>query len=92
MVIKCPWCGTEYVPSELFNPTDLEGKPESILKDALGKVIFVDYPEGYSPEQTTKYVCDTCNKPFLVEPTVSYKVKKEASELDFSDTSASLID
>lgn len=62
-----------------------------MLRDALGKVVLADYEEGYSPEQAAKYVCDYCNKPFVVEPTVSYKVKKEAEELDFSSDTTSLI-
>lgn len=92
LLIKCPYCGWEYVPAELFNPTDLEGKPEDLLKDNLGKVLYVDYHKNYSPCQVTRYICDGCGKPFVVEPTVTYKVKKEAKELDFSTTTSSLLD
>ena len=41
--IKCPHCGYEYVPAEIFMPTDIEGKPDSIVKDVLGKVLYAEY-------------------------------------------------
>jgi len=73
-------------------PTDLEGKPDSVIKDALGKVLYADYPDGYNPGETTHFYCEGCGKPFVVEPTVSYKIRKESEELDFSSTTASLLD
>ena len=73
-------------------PGDLVGKPDSIVRDALGKIIYQDYPEGETPTQSESFVCDECGKPFVVEPVISYKVKKEDEALDFSDPYSSLID
>ena len=91
-MIKCPHCGTEYAPAEIFLPNDLTGTPAQVVRDACGKVIFIDYPEEDTPVTTTQYICDNCGKAFRVEPVISYKVKKEAEEFDFSETSTSLLD
>ena len=98
-VIKCPHCGYEYIPSEIFYPGDLiGGRTESLVRDALGKILYLEYAESkytegrsLEPCQPEQYICDSCEKPFVVEPVVSYKVKKEIEELDFSNNSVSLL-
>lgn len=91
VVIKCPHCGWEYAPAEIFMPGDLIGKPDSVVRDALGKVLYIDYPEDEQPLTSEQFVCENCGKPFVVEPTVGYKVKKETEELDFTEDTVSLI-
>lgn len=91
-VIKCPHCQYGYAPAELFHPDDFAGRPTSVLRDALGKILYQEYKEGYEPAMATTYICDGCGKQFIVEPQVSYKTRKEAEELDFSNTSVSLLD
>ena len=73
-------------------PGELVGEPENVIRDALGKIIYQDFDEENEPCQVEHYVCDECGKPFIVEPVVSYKVKKEDEQLDFSNLSASLLD
>lgn len=90
-VIKCPYCGHQYVPAEIMMPIDFIGKPNTVLRDALGKIIYQDYVEDYEPSQKETYICDSCNHQFIVEPVVTYKVRKEAEELDFQETSVSLL-
>ena len=51
-----------------------------------------EYDEGNEPAQVGHYVCDGCGKPFIVEPVIMYKVKKEEEAKDFSELSASLLD
>ena len=92
VVIKCPHCGYEYVPAEIFMPGDIAGTPDSVIRDALGKTIYVDYVEGEEPLTSEEYVCDNCGHSFIVEPVVQYKVKKQVEELDFGESSVSLID
>lgn len=92
LIITCPHCGAQYVASEIFMPGDLEGKTETVIKDALNKVIYQEYEEDSEPCQAEHYVCDHCNKPFIVEPTISFKVRKEEEQLDFSEQSVSLLD
>jgi len=91
-IIKCPHCGYEYAPSEVFLPGELIGRSDSVIKDALGKILYIDYDEGEEPEQVEHFECEGCGKPFIVEATVTYKTKPEEEELDFSDTSVSLLD
>lgn len=91
-VIKCPHCGYEYIPSEIFYPGDLiGGRTESLVRDALGKILYLEYAEDNKPLQSEQYICDSCDKPFVVEPVISYKVKKEIEELDFSNDTVSLL-
>mgnify|MGYP006896766191 CR=1 FL=1 len=68
------------------------GKPETVIKDALGKIIYQEYDEDDEPCQIEHYCCDNCGKSFVVEPTVTYKVRKEDEALDFSSESSSLLD
>lgn len=91
LVIKCPHCGCEYHPAEIFTAISLTGKPSDIIKDCLGKVIYVDYEKGRELDLVEHFVCELCEKPFQIEATVSYKVKEEKEELDFSNQEVSLI-
>jgi DNA-directed RNA polymerase subunit RPC12/RpoP len=88
--IKCPHCGWEYDPAEIMMPSDFLGRPESLIKDALGKILHLSYIDDQEPNQTESFICDGCGRQFIVEPQVTYKVKKEAEELDFTQTSVSL--
>lgn len=87
--IMCPHCHAQYHPSEIFLPGSFTGKPENVIKDALGKVLYVDYAE--EPTLVEHFECEECGKPFVIEATVSYKAKEEAEELDFSTESVSLL-
>lgn len=91
-VITCPHCGAQYAPAEIFMPGDLIGKPETVIRDALNKIIYQDFDEEDEPCSAEHYICDHCGKAFVVEPVVSYKVKKEDESLDFSEQSVSLLD
>lgn len=89
-IIKCPHCGYEYDAAEIMMSSDFIGKPESLIRDALGKILHLEYEEGKEPLQSETYICDGCNRQFVVEPQVTYKVRKEAEELDFTNSSVSL--
>ena len=90
--ITCPHCGRQYTPADIFMPGDLIGKPETVIHDALGKIIYVEYEDENEPVSETRYYCDECDKPFIVEAVVTYKVRKEEEALDFSEQSVSLLD
>ena len=90
-VIKCPHCGYEMIPAEIFYPDSLLGTPKTIVRDALGKIIYLEYEANSEPCQPEKYFCDACEKPFIVEPILTFKVKKEAEELDFTETYVSIL-
>lgn len=70
ILIKCPYCGAEYVPSEIFYPEDFLPDVDSIVKDENGKII------GYnstSMNLTEEYCCDICGHTFTSFAEVSFK-------------------
>ena len=90
---KCPHCGAQYLPGEVYMPGALIGQPEDVVKDSLGKIIYEDYyTETREPDMTESFICDYCDKPFVVEATVTYKTREEAPEKDFSTQYVSLLD
>ena len=91
-IIKCPRCGAEYLAGEIYMPGSLIGQPTDVVKDSLGKIIYVDYePEEKQPDMIESYICDYCNKPFIIEATITYKTREEAPERDFSSKYVSLL-
>lgn len=91
-IIKCPHCGYEYHPSEIFFPNDFFGKPDSLIKDAIGKILYVDYKDDQAPSFQEHFECENCEKPFIINASVSYSTAKESEEQDFSNPYVSLLD
>ena len=92
-VIRCPHCGSEYLPGEIYLPGSLIGQPDDVIRDSLGKIIYEDYStEDREPCSTEHFVCEYCEKPFVVEATVTYKAQEEAPEKDFTTKYVSLLD
>lgn len=89
--IECPHCHAQYLPEEIFVRGAFIGKSKDIVKDALGKILYSDYEEGKEPDFGEKFICDYCNKPFLINATVEYKTTEEAEELDFSEEYVTLL-
>jgi hypothetical protein len=92
-LVKCPHCGAEYLPGEVYMPGSLVGQPDEVVKDSLGKIIYEDYytPEC-EPDMIEHFTCEYCDKPFIVEAIVTYKTREEAPEVDFKNQYVSLID
>lgn len=78
-VITCPVCGQQYLPSEIFFPNDLLGKPTEIIKDTSGKI---DFFLGENPDFTETYICDNCGTELSVTANISYKVDTIAEKFD----------
>jgi len=92
-VIRCPHCGAEYLPGEIYMPGSLIGQPDDIVKDAVGKIIYEDYStEAREPDMIEHFICEFCDKPFVIEATTTYKSMKEAPEADFSTQYVPLLD
>ena len=69
-VIKCPHCGCEYLPAEVFYPKYLLGKPFNIIRDEEGTIL------GYNGEEADPietFECEHCNKKFKVEVVMTFK-------------------
>ena len=71
-VIKCPTCGYEYLPAEIYYPDDFLGKPTNIVKDTNGKIIGFN---GIKMNDTETYKCDNCLTLFEVVSTTNFVSK-----------------
>lgn len=77
-IIRCPVCGQEYLPAELFMPSDFLGEPTEIVKRRDG---VIDFYFGERPTFETEYCCDSCSSYFKVKAKVSFEA---TAEDDFS--------
>jgi hypothetical protein len=91
-IIKCPHCGAQYLPAEIYMPEAFLGRPEDLVKDSLGKILYEDYQEGREPDMIEHFTCEYCDKPFVIEATITYKSMEEEPEKDFSTQYVSLLD
>ena len=92
-LIKCPHCGAEYLPGEIYMPNSIIGQPDEVVKDSLGKIIYEDYyTADREPNLIESFVCEYCDKPFIIEAIVTYKTKDEMPERNFKEQYVSLID
>jgi hypothetical protein len=74
-------------------PGSLIGQPDEVIRDAFGKIIYDDYySELRKPDYVEHFVCEKCERPFVVEATVTYRTKEEVAEKDFTTQYVSLID
>lgn len=69
-IIKCPYCGYEYLPAEIFYPKTFLGEPYNIIRDENG--VILGY-QGTDMNTLENYSCDNCSKQFSVESCVSFK-------------------
>ena len=72
-------------------PGALIGQPDDLVKDSLGKILYEDYQEGKEPNLIEHYICDYCDKPFIVEASITYKTMAEEPEKDFTTQYVSLL-
>lgn len=71
-VIKCPTCGYEYLPAEIYLPNEFLGKPKNIMRTTEGKIIGFD---GIKMNDTETYKCDNCLSSFEVVSTTNFVSK-----------------
>lgn len=68
-IIKCPHCGAEYLPSEIYIPSDFLPKFDDLVKDENGKIVAVyEHPMNLNEE----YTCDYCGHRFAVKAQVEF--------------------
>lgn len=70
--IKCPKCGAEYLPAEIFLPQDFLGYQTKIIRDE-GELLGYD---GEDPQfkVSEEYECYECDTKFKVTATLSFKI------------------
>ena len=74
-IIKCPHCGAEYLPSEIYIPNSLLGKQFDIYKDAEG---HIETFFGDDMDLVESYRCDFCNKKFIVNAIIKFNTSSAA--------------
>ena len=62
--IKCPKCGYEYLPAEVFFAETLLGKPEKIIRSAEGNI---ELYTGEEPSFQEEWICDKCNAALIID-------------------------
>ena len=80
--IKCPYCGREYFPSEIYYPNEFFGNPGEIIRD-LDTGSILDYT-GTDMNLSEEYICDNCGKSFKVTATISFETSID-NDSDFSE-------
>jgi predicted RNA-binding Zn-ribbon protein involved in translation (DUF1610 family) len=76
--IKCPHCGFEYMPAEIYYPDSFLGKPMDISRDDSGKI---DFYTGHNMDLNEEFECPNCGCHFEIN-----------CKVDFSTTVISLSD
>lgn len=78
--VKCPKCGREYLPSEIFIPKSFFGAPDFIKRDINGAI---ENFTGTSMDTDELYCCDNCNTSFKVTTKISFDTEINV-ETDFN--------
>lgn len=78
LIIRCPYCGAEYVPSEIFYPEDFL-PPLEAVKDAEGHIVGAS---GDAMNLAEEFVCEHCDHAFRAVATFSFAAEK-VEEHDF---------
>ena len=69
ITIKCPHCGTEYLPEEIYVPTGFFGHPVDIERSYDGKIeSFL----GKSLDTKESYRCDSCGNTFNIDAQIKF--------------------
>lgn len=80
--IKCPRCGREYLPVEIYLPHEFFGRPTLIERDGVtGKITNI---YGSDMDLNEQYVCDKCNTPFRVNAKIQFNTTEE-SKYNFNE-------
>ena len=80
-VIKCPKCGYEYLPGEIFIGNAFVGRPTDISRTFDGKILYFD---GTTMDTEETYICDHCGAPLKLHAEVTFRANVD-SKRDFSN-------
>lgn len=73
LIIKCPYCGAEYIPSELYYPEDFLPNVKDMVKDENENIIAYT---GNIMNLVEEYTCDKCGHTFKVIAEIKFKTEK----------------
>ena len=80
--IRCPYCGLEYLPAEVYYPEDFLGTPSNIIKTQEGDILGFD---GNDMNTTETYCCDNCGKTFTVDASITFRTTPVETVFDDDD-------
>lgn len=80
-IVKCPKCGYEYLPAEIFVPKSFLGSPKYVVRKESGAIDFYD---GESMNTHEEYICDNCGINFEIEADITF-TSSYNEKLDFDD-------
>ena len=83
-ILKCPVCGEEYLPGEIFYPKYIIGNPKNIIKNDSGKI---EYWEDEDLVNTESYICDKCNTALKFNVNIDYSVEVD-NKYNFNEESS----
>lgn len=75
--IKCPYCGCEYLPGEIYIPKYLLGTPKHVERTFDNKI---DTVIGMREDLNESYLCDVCNNYFKVHCTMKFETEKDLNK------------
>mgnify|MGYP006988847762 CR=1 FL=1 len=81
VVVKCPVCGTNYLPSEIFMPDSFFGKQRDITRNASGEIEFY---LGDDPDYEEEFVCESCLTKLKIRANLNFNVEVNNGE-DFDE-------
>ena len=92
-LVICPHCSAQFLPGEIYMPGAFIGRPVEVIRDPLGMLVYADYKKIENmPNRTEQFICEYCNKPFIVKATpMIFKTEEVAEEEDFSTEYVPLI-
>ena len=76
--IRCPYCGYEYLPAEIYYPEDFLGNPSDIIREE-GNIIGFD---GEDMNTVETFECEHCGKKFSVDASITFKTTQIKSVFD----------
>ena len=77
-IIKCPNCGAEYLPNEIYLPNEFFTDVEA-LKDENYKILNTSADSLNTSEE---YCCDNCGTAFKVTASVSFTSEGVVDDFD----------
>lgn len=81
VTIKCPVCGQNYLPSEVFIPESFFGKQKDITRNASGEIEFY---LGDDPDYNEEFVCESCLSKLKIHANLIFNVEVDNGE-DFDE-------
>lgn len=90
LIITCPHCGAQYHAGEIFSAYSFTGRPEEVMRDCVGKLLYFEYAKGREADPIEHFICESCDRAFQIEAQLTFKVKEEKEELDFTNQSTKL--